>query len=74
MHIFADGISQVTLSNNNLRIKLTQTGPDNEVVNAGTLILPANQASRIVNSLAGSIQQLDERLKAQSQETEGGTQ
>lgn len=74
MHIYADQISQVTFSNNNLHITLTQQGPDNSTVEAGTLILPGNQASNIVNSLAGSLKQLDERIKTQGQETEGGTQ
>ena len=74
MHIFADQISQITLSNGNLRIQLTQRGPDNETIDAGTLILPASQAANIVNGLAGSLKQLDERVKAQSQESEGGVQ
>ncbi len=37
MHIYADQISQVSLSNGNLRITLTQRGPNNETVEAGTL-------------------------------------
>ena len=70
MHIYADQISQITLSNGNVRIQLTQRGPNNETVEAGTLILPAAQAANVVNSLAGSLKELDERLKAQSQEGE----
>ena len=74
MHIFADQISQVSLSNGNLRVTMTQRGPNNETVDAGTLIIPANQAANIVNGLAKSLKQLDERLKTQAQQTEGGTQ
>ncbi len=74
MHIYADQISKVSFYNNNLRITLSQRGADNETVEAGTLIIPASQAANIVNSLASSLKQLDERLKAQAQETEGGTQ
>ena len=70
MHIYADQISQITLSNGNVRIQLTQRGPNDETVEAGTLILPASQAANVVNSLAGSLKQLDERVKAQSQEGE----
>lgn len=74
MHVFADAISKVTLSNGNLRIQLTQRGADDETVDAGTLIIPANQANNFVNGLAGSLKKLDERVKGQGQGTEGGTQ
>ena len=55
MHVFADQISKVTLSNGNLRIQLTQRGADDSTVDAGTLIIPANQANNFVNGLAGSL-------------------
>ncbi len=73
MHVFADSISRVTLSNGNLRIQLTQRGADDETVDAGTLIIPANQANNFVNGLAGSLKNLEEKLKAH-REAEGGTQ
>ena len=38
MHIFADQISKVTLSNGNLRVQLTLRGSNNETIYAGTLI------------------------------------
>ena len=72
MHIFADQISKVTLSNGNLRIQLTQRGADDETVDAGKLIIPATQAANIVNGLANSLKQLEEQLKSQAQEGEGG--
>lgn len=74
MHIFADQISKLTLSNGNLRIQLSQRGADDETMDAGTLIIPANQANNFVNGLANSLKQLDERLKAQAEESEGGVQ
>jgi hypothetical protein len=52
MHIFADGFSRISLANNNLRITLTQNGPDNQPMDAGTLIIPANMATGFVNSLS----------------------
>ena len=58
MHIYADQISQVTLSNNNVRVQLIQRGPNNETIEAGTLILPANQAANIVNGLGNSLKEL----------------
>lgn len=74
MHIYADQISQVSLSNGNLRIQLSQRGAENEAVDAGTLIIPASQANSFVNGLAGSLKNLDEQLKEARQESEGGVQ
>ncbi len=64
MHIFADGINAVSLSNNNLRINLVQLGPDNHTVDAGTLIIPINRAGNFVATLAKTLEQLDEQVKA----------
>ncbi|EFI33153.1 conserved hypothetical protein [Desulfonatronospira thiodismutans ASO3-1] len=63
MHVFADGISKVTLSNGNLRIMLTQSGADDSTVEAGTMIIPASQASNFLNGLANSLKELESRLK-----------
>ena len=68
MHVFADSISKVTLSNGNLRIQLSQRGADDSTVEAGTLIIPASQANNFVNGLAGSLKNLDEKLKASREE------
>jgi len=65
MHIFADGMSKFTLSNNNLRITLVQNGPDNKQEDVGTLIIPVNMASNLVNGMVNSLKQLDEQVKAQ---------
>jgi len=68
MQIFADGFSKVTMSNNNLRIELTQNGPDNTIVNVGTLIIPANQTAGFVNAMANSLKQLDDQIKARAED------
>lgn len=68
MQIFVDGIKNVVMSNNNFRITLVQNGPDNTQVDAGTLIVPANQAAAFVNGLANSLKQLDEQIKARAEE------
>ncbi len=73
MHIFADGFSKISLSNNNLRITLTQRGPDNTLLEAGTLIIPASQAANFVNGLANGMKELDEELKSHREEVESGT-
>ena len=65
MHVFADGISKVTLSNGNLRIMLTQRGAESENVEAGTMIIPASQASNFLNGLANSLKELESKRKEQ---------
>lgn len=64
MHVFADGFSTLSFSNNTLRVTLVQNGPNNTSIEVGTLIMPINQAVQFVNGLAGGIQKLDEQLKA----------
>jgi len=64
MHVFVDNLSRVTMSNNNIRVELSQNGPDNTTVTVGALILPANQAAGFVNAMANSLKQLDEQMKA----------
>jgi hypothetical protein len=73
-HIFTDGLSQISFANNNLRISLVQNGPDNTVLDAGTLIIPVNQASNFINAMANGLKHLNEQMKAKAAETEGETQ
>jgi hypothetical protein len=68
MHLYADSINQITLSNNNLRLHLVQNGPDNTSVEVGTLILPITQVGAIANGLNKTLQQLDEQMKSQQAE------
>ncbi|HDR15529.1 MAG TPA: hypothetical protein ENN79_08660 [Desulfobacteraceae bacterium] len=67
MHIFVDQISQIVFSNNNIRITLTQRGPNESLVDVGTLIIPVNQANSFVNRLANGLTQLNEQMKAQTE-------
>jgi hypothetical protein len=70
MNIYADGMTTVVLSNNNLRITLVQNGPDNQLIEAGTLILPITQATHFAFRLNESLKELGEQVKAQKQETD----
>ena len=67
MHIFTDGLKNISLSNGNLRITLVQNGPENTQVDAGTLVVPANQASALVNAMANGLKQIDEQMKARAE-------
>ncbi|HKK99919.1 MAG TPA: hypothetical protein VJ943_06685 [Desulfotignum sp.] len=68
MHIFADQISKVSLSNYNLRIELTQKAADNASVEVGTLIIPVSQANNFVNGLANGLKRLDAQIKEQAEQ------
>ena len=67
MHIFADGFSRLSMSNNNIRIVLTQNGPDNTQEEVATLVMPANVSGNFVNGLISSLKQLDEQMKARAE-------
>ena len=64
-HIFADGLTKVTLSNHNFRFTLVQNGPDNQQMETGTLIIPAITAAAFVNAMAKSLKHFDEQIKSQ---------
>ena len=67
MHIFADGFSRLSMSNNNIRIVLTQNGPDNTQEEVATLVMPVNVSGNFVNGLVNSLKQLDEQMKARAE-------
>lgn len=68
MYIFTDGVTKISYANNNLRVTLVQNGPENSQLDAGTLIIPGNQAANFVKALANGLQQLDEQIKSQREE------
>ena len=70
MYIFADQISKVALANNNLRIELHQQGADNETPEAGTIILPVNQANKFLNDLANGLKALNDQVKARNEQSQ----
>ncbi len=67
MQVYADGFSKLSLSNNNIRIVLTQNGPDNTQSEVATLIMPANVSGNFVNGLVNSLKQLDEQMKSRAE-------
>jgi len=74
--IYADGIKNVSFANGILRVELYTIRGENEQQDAGTLLLPVNQAHNVANSLSNAVQQLNDRLKKAQQERQGtqGTQ
>ena len=67
MQIFADGFSRMSMSNNNIRIVLTQNAPENTQEEVATLVIPANVCGNFVNGLVNSLKQLGEQMKANSE-------
>lgn len=74
MHIYADQIKKISLSNFNLRIELSQKAAENQTKDAGTLIIPVSQANSFVNTLAGGLKQLDEQIKAKAEQDQNNIQ
>ncbi len=68
MHIFADQISRISLSNLNLRIELSQRAAENETAEVGTLIIPVGQANNFVNALANGLKQMEEQIKTKTEQ------
>ena len=74
MHIFADQISKMSLSNMNLRIELSQKAAENETVDVGTLIIPVGQANNFVNALASGLKQMEAQIKAKTEQRQNNRQ
>ncbi|MGM0394609.1 MAG: hypothetical protein ACQEQ5_09245, partial [Thermodesulfobacteriota bacterium] len=74
MHIFADQIKSISLSNMNLRIELSQRAAENEIREVGTLIIPVNQSNNFANALSSGLKQLEEKIKAQVEERKNNNQ
>jgi ABC-type hemin transport system substrate-binding protein len=72
MHIFADQIKSISLSNMNLRVELSQRAAENEIREVGTLIIPVNQANNFANALTNGLKQLEEKIKAQAEKQNSG--
>ena len=72
MHIFADQIKSISLSNMNLRIELSQRAAENEIIEVGTLIIPVNQANNFANAMTNGLKQLEEKIKAQAKKQNSG--
>ncbi|MDZ7664880.1 MAG: hypothetical protein U5K27_06045 [Desulfotignum sp.] len=74
MHIFADQIKSISLSNMNLRIELSQRAAENEIREVGTLIIPVNQSNNFANALSSGLKQLEDKIKAQVEERKNNNQ
>jgi hypothetical protein len=72
--VFVDRISHVGFYNNVLRIECLEAAPNGQERPSGTLLIPANQAAHVLQSLVKAAQELEKKLReqqAQQQPTAG---
>ena len=62
-----DGIKAVSLQNGIVRIDTFEGGPNNEERVTGALLVPANRAGQIVGALTQALQELEKKIREQSQ-------
>ena len=70
MHLLADDIRNVSLSNGLVRIECTTTGADGQTQVSGELVIPAGQYGTVVKALQNAGQQLQERVQSRESEQE----
>jgi hypothetical protein len=66
--ILIDRVGSVVFQNGILRFDCVVAGPNGEERPAGTLLIPANQAGAVLQSLIGATNELDRRLREQAQQ------
>ena len=63
-----DRIGAVVLQNGIMRVDCFAAGPNGQEAPSGRLLIPATQASAILQALVGAAQELDRRLREQGQQ------
>jgi len=63
-----DRIGAVVLQNGIMRVDCFAAGPNGQETPSGRLLIPATQASAILQALVGAAQELDRRLREQGQQ------
>lgn len=66
--IYADSITNVSYAHGVLRVSLGRQTAENQVDDAGMLIMPITQAGPFVNSLANSLKQLEAKVRELQQQ------
>tara|TARA_B100000768_G_scaffold140864_1_gene132384 strand:+ start:417 stop:662 length:246 start_codon:yes stop_codon:yes gene_type:complete len=60
--MLVEGIGQVTFSNDILRVGILTTKPNGEVEETGQLSIPKGSIENVINSLVGSVNEINEKL------------
>jgi hypothetical protein len=64
-----DGIKTVALHNGVLRIDCIAIGPSGEERPSGTLLIPANQAGPVLQTIVSATQELEKKVREQQAAT-----
>ena len=63
--LLIDGIKDVVLHNGVLRVECVSAAANNQQQPSGTLLIPANIAGALVQSLANALAELDRKMREQ---------
>jgi hypothetical protein len=69
--VFADVIRNVSYAHGALRISLGRQTGDQQIEDAGMLVLPISQAGHFVSSLTGSLKQLETKVREAQEQQRG---
>ena len=72
--IFADGVIEAQVAHGVARITLAVTGSDGKAVASGTLFVPITQLPGLSNGMGNLLKQIEERVRAQTQQHQQGAQ
>lgn len=73
--VFADTIRNVSYANGVLRVSLGRQNGEDNVEDAGVLVMPITQAGNFVNALGRSLKELEAKVRElQSQQQAGAAQ
>ena len=67
--ILIDGINNITLHANVVRIECAKAGPDGKPQPSGTLLIPGVSAGQVMQALINGLQELSKKLREQQQAT-----
>jgi hypothetical protein len=60
--MLVEGIGQVTFSNEILRVGILTTKPNGDVEETGQISIPRGSIEGVINSLVGSVNEINEKL------------
>jgi hypothetical protein len=63
--LLIDGIKDVVLHNGMLRVDCVSAGPNGAEKPSGTLLIPANIAGPVVQTLANALAELEKKIREQ---------
>jgi hypothetical protein len=66
--VMVDGFKDIVFHNGIVRIDCVSAGPNGELRESGTLVIPGNMTGPILQALANAMQELDKKMREHSAE------